>query len=271
MAKKKKKKKKKDRKHGKNRKGDKKGGKGRKRKKGKKQKKAGKVRKRAGAGESARSGGAAKREKDGRRTRRTSANRAPSRRSPARAPTAGRARPGRGRPAAASREPWVVRHVSARTAIANRAVAPRSEVPPARDAAGRGPEPAPGAEQNRARRIAGLFAIPQRYLDVVQFRLEVVVLDESGIPSHNPVLARSDGSQVCWLNLGPVDRVLTFDEWPFEGEARSIVVGAHAYSASQAPDLTRLGRASSAYEITPTPESGAGGADIPSPEVTVED
>jgi hypothetical protein len=134
----------------------------------------------------------------------------------------------------------------------------------------RAPQP-PTPDQVRARRVASLFSVPERCLDLIHVRLHVVVLDESGIPSHGPRLTRSGDDQVCWLNLGPVDRELTFDDWPFDGAPRTIVAPAHAYSASFAADPTRLGRSVSAYAIDPPPEAEAAGDVTPSPEVAIED
>jgi hypothetical protein len=78
--------------------------------------------------------------------------------------------------------------------------------------------------------------LPEEYLELLRARGLVLTFhdpatcvtvkfhDKGGL--NHPRASRSAGHHVCFQNLGKVERTLTLSHWPFQGDAREIVVPA---------------------------------------------
>lgn len=83
-----------------------------------------------------------------------------------------------------------------------------------------------------------IAVVPAAFLEMIRSRglvftfhdadrcVAVQFYDRGGL--NHPTVSRSAGQHVCFQNLGEVDRTLTLSTWPFEGDAREILVPAGA-------------------------------------------
>lgn len=99
--------------------------------------------------------------------------------------------------------------------------------------------------------------------------VHIVLLNEGGERSHDPVLSKSQGDRVCWRNNGATARTLLFNLWPFVETGTKIVVPAGETSAAYTPKYDKPAGTVYSYTIDPEPtttEGPPGG-----PEVITDD
>uniref|UniRef100_A0A832I0W7 Uncharacterized protein n=1 Tax=Eiseniibacteriota bacterium TaxID=2212470 RepID=A0A832I0W7_UNCEI len=157
------------------------------------------------------------------------------------------------------------RKVAKRAAVRARASGGRAPARP------RTPSAATSPLDRFKRLLAAKFLIAPASLRLIPSRMHCVVLYASGHPDRNPTLSKGKRDRVMWHNLGQIERTLRFTIWPFEGEARPIVVPANGWSESFAISAAAENRGYE-YSITPPPDDeDSDGGPPGGPEVIGDD